>query len=151
MLKKLLGLLARKKEIPKQEVEPPIQMQQPILEVEEVEEDDPWEIFTAVCKKYEVDYSEVIEKAAWSYVEDSGYTAIADPITQIKDLAEAISSIEAALEKLNEPVTLKKFRQYKDTIKELAEFKQAIKELREGKMSTFEMVQLVRDLLKTVR
>lgn len=122
--------------------------QDEVVEESDSEEVDPWESFVGLCRDLGFDYREVVDKAAWYYIEESGFAKAADPIAQAKELADAINSIEEAFRKLNEPASVKKLRQYKDAIKELSEFKQAVRELKQGKMTTLEMITVVRDLLQ---
>jgi len=118
------------------------------VEIEEHEEElDPWGEFKTLCKDLGYDYKEVIDKAAWYYVEESGAATVVDPITQTKELAEALSIVEDAMRKMSEPDSLKKLREWKNVLKEMAEFKAAVREFKEGKMTTAELISTVKALL----
>lgn len=123
------------------------------VEQEEEEEEtlDPWKAFIDVCSDADIDYSEAVLKTAWKYIEDSGFGGYMDPIEQAKEITSVIRELEESFEKMNEPVTLKKLRSYKEAIKELAEFKTAVKELKTGKMTTMEMIELVKTLLDRMK
>lgn len=122
------------------------------VEEEDIEETlDPWKAFIDVCNDADIDYSEAILKTAWKYIEDSGFGGYMDPIEQAKEITNVIKELEESFEKMNEPVTLKKLRSYKEAIKELAEFKTAVKELKTGKMTTMEMIELVKTILDKMK
>jgi len=113
------------------------------------EEDvDPWKDFKILCSDYGIDYREVIDKAAWYYIEETGGVAVSDPVTELNMLSEAIEKFEEAVSRVNEPSSIKKLRMYKETFKELAEFKQAIKEFREGKITARDLIEILGPLLK---
>jgi len=116
--------------------------------VEREEVDDPWKEFKTLCKEIGYDYREVIDKAAWMYLEDTGGIDADDPIASAKEIADVIEKFDDITRKISEPESLRKVREYKEVFKEVGEFKQAVKEFREGKITAKDLIALLGPMLK---
>jgi len=147
MLERIKRIFRRKSRV--DELEELVEKAKAVEIKEEKEEIDPWKEFIGLCKDTGYDYREVIAKAAWYYLEESG--AIGEsPLEYAKEVAETLKEFDDAIRKISEPSYLKKMRMYKDVVREMAEFKQAVKDLREGKISTMEAIAIVKEILNRV-
>lgn len=118
------------------------------VEMEEVVTESPWKDFKSLCKELGYDYREVIDKAAWYYVEETGGVDIDDPLATAEKMAEVLDKFDEVTRKISEPESLKKIREYKEVFKEVAEFKQALKEFKEGKLTARDLLPLLKNFMR---
>lgn len=104
-----------------------------------------WDEFKALCKEYGVDYREVVSKAAWMYIEETGGLED-DPITKAKEVANLLKELNEAIDMATEPESLKKVRMYKDSIKHVAELKNALHELKSEKISATDILAIMKKM-----
>ena len=117
------------------------------VEVKKSEEVDPWREFRSVCKEVGADYTEVISKAAWYYLEDTGGVP-KDPLMQAKEVVDLLRNFESAVDSISEPKSVKKLRQYNEALKEVAEFKERLKEVKSGKVTAKDLIPVIKTLLE---
>jgi len=107
--------------------------------------DTPWDEFKALCREYGADYRDVISKAAWMYIEETGGT-VEDPITKAKEVASALKELNEAIEVATEPESLKKVKMYKDSIQHVAELKKALQDLKSEKISATDILAIMKKM-----
>lgn len=149
MLEKIVGIFRRsKKEEEKIEdtVEDVVEeIVEKVKRAEGVSDENPWEEFKALCKEVGADYREVISKAAWKYIKDTGGIE-EDPISQAKEIANILKELNQVIESVSEPESIKKVKIYKEGIKSVAELKSALKELKSEKLSPSDMLAILKKI-----
>lgn len=156
MLERIKKILSREKKseepeeeeevgISKEEVEELVKKAKRVMRETELDE-DPWEEFKALCKEVGSDYREVISKAAWKYLEDTGGVEVLDPLTRAKEVANILRELNEALEVATEPDSLKKVKTYSKSIKEVAELKKALAELKSEKISAADVLAIMKKI-----
>ena len=105
-----------------------------------------WDEFVSLCKEVGSDYREIIVKAAWKYIEDTGGAYTADPIEKAKEAAAVLKELDDTLRAITEPDSLKKVKLYTSGIKEVAELKKALSEIKSEKLSVGDVVAILKKL-----
>lgn len=116
------------------------------VKMEESDEVDPWRDFKAICKEIGVDHIEVISKAAWYYLEETG-GVVEDPLLRAKEVVNVLKEYEEAVSRLSEPKSVKKLRMYNEALKEVAEFKAKLQEVKSGKLTAKDLIPLLKMLM----
>ena len=98
-----------------------------------------------MCKEVGSDYREVIAKAAWAYIEDTGGVD-EDPITKAKEVANILRELSETLDTVTEPESIKKVRMYKEGIKSVAELKNALRDLKSEKLSPVDILAMLKKM-----
>lgn len=155
MLERIKKILSREKKseepeeeeevgISKEEIEELVKKAKKVTRDTELDE-DPWEEFKSLCKEVGSDYREVISKAAWKYIKDTGGIE-EDPISQAKEIANILKELNQVIESVSEPESIKKVKMYKEGIKSVAELKSALKELKSEKLSPSDMLAILKKI-----
>ena len=120
-----------------------------VEEILEKKKDDvnPWKEFVNLCKDAGSSHYEVISKLAWYYLEETGGVDVDDPVTQVKELASAISEIEGAISKITEPPGLKRLKRYKEVIKEMKETKELIEGMKSKKLTAEDLIYILKKVM----
>ena len=109
---------------------------------------DPWSDFKAICKEIGSDYKEVITKAAWYYIEETGGVDVDDPISQTREIAEALEKLDDATKRLSEPESVKKLKAYREALQEVAEFKEVVREIKGEKLTAKDLLPVILRMMK---
>jgi len=146
------GIFRREKDEIEELIQPDEEVEELIDKAKEInvekELEDPWSDFKSLCKELGSDYREVVSKAAWYYLEETGGVEVDDPISQAKELAEALEKLDDVTKKLTEPESVKSLRVYKDALKEVAELKEVMKEVKGEKITARDILPLLTKLMK---
>jgi len=149
MLERIMSIFRREKEIEEKiedEVEEKVeQIVEKVKMADREEIESPWDDFKALCKEVGSDYREVVAKAAWAYIEDTGGVD-EDPITKAKEVADILKDLSETLDTVTEPESIKKVRMYKEGIKSVAELKNALKDLKSEKLSPTDILAMLKKM-----
>lgn len=105
-----------------------------------------WDEFVSLCKEVGSDYREIIVKAAWKYIEDTGGAYTADPMEKAKEAVAVLKELDDTLRAITEPDSIKKVKLYTSGIKEVAELKKALSEIKSEKLSVGDVVAILKKL-----
>ena len=112
-------------------------------EFEDEEFEDPWKDFKALCSEFGSDYREVIAKAAWMYLEETGGVE-EDPLMKAKTVVDVLKELSETFDSVSEPASLKKVKAYKEGIQSVAELKKALKELKSEKITPADIFAMLK-------
>jgi len=118
------------------------------VDMEEVGTESPWKDFKTLCKDLGYDYREVIDKAAWYYIEETGGADIDDPLLAAEKVTEVLEKFDNVARKMSEPESVKRLKEYNEALEAVTEFKQRLKEFREGKLTARELIPLLTKLVR---
>jgi hypothetical protein len=128
-----------------------------VPEVEEIEEklerkrmrkkklsnEEVWDTFVGLCNEYGVEYGEVVSKAAWRYLEETGGVE-EDALSRLRNIATLARQVDEVFSDLSKSDSLKKVEDAAKAAEQVAKLKSSIKGLKDEGVSASDLVKLIK-------